>query len=835
MRKSVVMALCGLVMSTSMAAEYYWDTNGIEPGFGSAIGTLDESAYWSTDPNGTSPCAGVTTTLSDTLYFGTRDNPLRSGTITINGNVEAGNITVYMVEGDSLSFSGSGSLTLAPSANVIEGSVGQSIIFDVPVSSSGDVSFSPVLPDGHEFYPEDGAEVPNKNYDVIVLRNAKIKDVKPVKAYFNKSERAGLHATGEAKVCFITRSENEIAFQCQAYLNAYTKCTKIKAFQKGNDIAARIDYTRYYSTHGADVVGRFDFDSPKGWVNFTPYPVWNASENKFGGGYAIDYIDFAYQVPEGKIPSVIFKKKSTFVGEVANGLDCRLALEHDEAICEANASSVPIKNDGTLVFTGRPRHLSIAQNISGTGSLGTDFSWPEGETAAVEKIMDKTEWTLIAEGVPLLAVTNGSAYFTGGTVDVPATVSMYFPTYNSANKILTLQVQHYDNKIHNFTKCVYLEIKEEQGVLYARTPSTNYAEGDKRGFDFTKLAQHTEKPIATSETASGYAIKNVSLLYGKGTGYVQIGAFVSNVVEFENTTCDITKSGSWSDGIFGYRGLLCMRNGTVNLTTGSKCIGGRNKTILELDNSTMNITKTGDTTYLNNLILSNASSVVGSNVRCGYEDDAYFAIRGEGMSTFTPNVLFAKKSSGSGNRSLTFDVEDTTQDDGVDFDFASQVTLLDKTWLQVCGIKTGPGTMRMTNTWAPVYAPFTISQGVLSIGASTVFPVEEQIALNGGSLMIERDIPVSVGTLRTLAPSSIVLAEGSSLAFADSSAVAWTDGATVTIKGNLKKTPLTFGSSAEALTKDQVEALVLEDGRKVMLTPEGRVLPIPENLVIILR
>ena len=94
----VVAAVLGIV-SGAQAATNYWDNNGSTAGFGtSASGTWatpttgNSSQGWSTDESGGTVPGNVTTTTSDTLYFGTDSAGLGAGTITVSGTVSGRNI-----------------------------------------------------------------------------------------------------------------------------------------------------------------------------------------------------------------------------------------------------------------------------------------------------------------------------------------------------------------------------------------------------------------------------------------------------------------------------------------------------------------------------------------------------------------------------------------------------------------------------------------------------------------------------------------------------------------------------------------------------------------------
>jgi fibronectin-binding autotransporter adhesin len=92
-------------LGSAHAASWYWDADDSTAGFGTAGGTwaapTDAGAIgWSDDSTGASAIGSVTTTTSDTLYFGTDSLGLASGTVAVSGTVDAGNITFGSQSGD---------------------------------------------------------------------------------------------------------------------------------------------------------------------------------------------------------------------------------------------------------------------------------------------------------------------------------------------------------------------------------------------------------------------------------------------------------------------------------------------------------------------------------------------------------------------------------------------------------------------------------------------------------------------------------------------------------------------------------------------------------------
>lgn len=90
--------------ATASAVTNYWDNDGATAGFGTAAGTWetptigDGTQGWSTDATGSTVPVNVTTTTNDTLFLGTAVG-LASGTITVNGTVEANSLSIGSASG----------------------------------------------------------------------------------------------------------------------------------------------------------------------------------------------------------------------------------------------------------------------------------------------------------------------------------------------------------------------------------------------------------------------------------------------------------------------------------------------------------------------------------------------------------------------------------------------------------------------------------------------------------------------------------------------------------------------------------------------------------------
>jgi autotransporter-associated beta strand protein len=128
-----------LAVPAVSAADYYWDSNGATIGFAAASGTWlaptpGPSQGWTTDSNGLAAIGSVTTATTDNLFFGSTAWALPSGTVTVSGPVDAGNLT--FAGGTFITLSG-GTINLAAPSTIATNSFGNTTINSVLSGTGG--------------------------------------------------------------------------------------------------------------------------------------------------------------------------------------------------------------------------------------------------------------------------------------------------------------------------------------------------------------------------------------------------------------------------------------------------------------------------------------------------------------------------------------------------------------------------------------------------------------------------------------------------------------------------------------------------------------------------
>jgi len=128
-------------VTPAKAAIYYWDSDSTTAGFGDTNGTWGSSDFWSTSSAGTGTATNATTTISDTVNFGTAT--LAYGTtpktITLSGNRTVGSMVFGAAQTSAITFAttvGTNTITLASGGSVVV-NAGNHIIQGTGTGTSG--------------------------------------------------------------------------------------------------------------------------------------------------------------------------------------------------------------------------------------------------------------------------------------------------------------------------------------------------------------------------------------------------------------------------------------------------------------------------------------------------------------------------------------------------------------------------------------------------------------------------------------------------------------------------------------------------------------------------
>lgn len=146
----ITLAIPALAQTT-----YYWDTDAVTPGFGSASGTVGTDPFFTTDATGSSITVGSVLTASDTLRFGEDSVGIGSGTVNINGtllanNIEFGNASgAVTLTGGTIDFGG-GSDVISATTGAVAATATHTINSDIS-NSGGNLTFGTQVTNNEDY------------------------------------------------------------------------------------------------------------------------------------------------------------------------------------------------------------------------------------------------------------------------------------------------------------------------------------------------------------------------------------------------------------------------------------------------------------------------------------------------------------------------------------------------------------------------------------------------------------------------------------------------------------------------------------------------------------
>lgn len=182
---------------------------------------------------------------------------------------------------------------------------------------------------------------------------------------------------------------------------------------------------------------------------------------------------------------------------------------------------------------------------------------------------------------------------------------------------------------------------------------------------------------------------------------------------------------------------------------------------------------------------------------------------------------------------MTFDVEDVTGDDAVDFTMAGGIRYVN--YVNACVIKSGVGTLRFEKTIMHPNHPLRIQQGVVELGLTNCLTQVNGVSFEGGALVAPTDgLFVVGGPVALSADSGLALADGSVLKFSDSSAEAWEPEAQLAITADPYAATVYFGTDNAGLTAQQLRR-VRWNGERCIQLADGRLKMSPAGFRLLLR
>lgn len=805
-------ATLGLVAGTLSAygETNYWDNNGDAAGFGTAGGTWGAEPKWSSDSTGASVPTVTNTTASDDLHFGTFNNGLAAGTITVEGTGQAFRSMTFGASSGSITLSG-GAFTLAEPASRIFVNNASNTIASVLSGTQGlqvqseQFTYAPFL-----------TASPS-----ILFSNANLSACMSVIAIMSGNSISD--SSTPAAAYHFTNSGTNATAQMQAVNGGWTKCVKIELTQSGPDIAGRAVYAKYTAPNQLG----FDFDA--GGTNVS---------------IATSFTDGAYGIRQLILATdnlLMLTGVNTYAGDTAIIGDILVIGENGQLGSGSYAGA--ITNSGRLVYNSASNQI-FSGPISGTGSLVKDARQKNASSFTYTNFLATTA-TLILPHASLSECVGADGLMGGYSINSgngPVLADAYFFTNSGATA--TYQMQTVEG---GATKCVKVELTQLGAGIAARGLYAKYLLGNKLGYDFDQVSSNTLY-VATSYANSNYGVAETTLsLYGasrlilSGANTYSGGTVVNGgVLEAASTNAALPSSGGI---IVNSGGELVLNAGTLN-SDNAGGVGKSNPITVNRGGTftlagqfnagySRPVTINGGTltstilvagpndcgNYVNNLTLQNGAQVTGNKLRLG--DIAGYApvltVSGTNASSIAAGINLAKVST----QSMTFNVADVTANPKPDLLIPGVIQdyyLPQNKGMPI--IKTGDGTLSLSGVNTHT-GRITITSGTLALRADNTLNADCSIVLNGGALDMG-SFSNSLNTLTLSGKSTLALGSGK-LAFADSSGLAWGTN-TLTLTGTLGPKTLRFGTIGTALTSGQLSAITL-DGGSVRIKSDGYLAP----------
>ena len=467
-----------------------------------------------------------------------------------------------------------------------------------------------------------------------------------------------------------------------------------------------------------------------------------------------------------------------------------------------------------------------------------------GETTTEDLFPSVNTWVTLAVNCAVQNLTVDKGYMTGQScADGDAVVV----DWQNDGITASCQLQRWDGP---HIKAVNIELRQNGGDVEMRVTGarakTNCTDADKEEY-YGKKSVTTSATYATSSTARGYALKNItysitptayvnaagantmtdSSFAFRGVATRPLHFYVTNasalpadlqVACYDNADMSIVVASAYNRGVVV--GSVEMRAGSV-LKTPQNFALHRASGHVVLDGAVM--TNTAEEAYFNYIAFSNASSVVSSDgdLRVGGVGAPIWHVGGTGLSTLDGNIRLV---SVSGNKCLAIDVADAVAGDGVDFqlnggveDFGAGNTGYVE--------KTGAGTMAVSGPLATTAYPTVVADGTLLLDAFGATAQGHSITLSGGSLALAEGTANEMATLAAKADASVVFGTGATLVVAD---ISISEGATLSLGGGVGRASL----KVKAKLAPEMLRRISINGRRVIQTTDGYI-RIQAGLVIL--
>ena len=298
--------------------------------------------------------------------------------------------------------------------------------------------------------------------------------------------------------------------------------------------------------------------------------------------------------------------------------------------------------------------------------------------------------------------------------------------------------------------------------------------------------------------------------------------------------------------------ITCHKGGIVQYTA-VPALGGADA-FIAIDGGELRLcddysAKPGDDTATKLMALSNGAAVNGGMMTWAWSRTTNaIAVRGTSPSYFNASLVrFGQNNEvAASNKKMIqqLAVEDVTGDDGADFTVAAKLFLNpNTTWAreneEFCGIeKTGAGTVLFTSADSLLAGSLKVKAGTVAFGDDANLS-GMSLWLQGGTVDFGNSKGSAFDRIKLDEDSFITVDAKSIVTFADSSDMAWTADKTLAFSGTMGKKSVRVGTSAAALTAEQLAAVKFKTAsgklRAMTVDDEGYLVPPAAGISVYLR
>ena len=298
--------------------------------------------------------------------------------------------------------------------------------------------------------------------------------------------------------------------------------------------------------------------------------------------------------------------------------------------------------------------------------------------------------------------------------------------------------------------------------------------------------------------------------------------------------------------------ITCHKGGIVQYTA-VPALGGADA-FIAIDGGELRLcddysAKPGDDTATKLMALSNGAAVNGGMMTWAWSRTTNaIAVRGTSPSYFNASLVrFGQNNEvAASNKKMIqqLAVEDVTGDDGADFTVAAKLFLNpNTTWAreneEFCGIeKTGAGTVLFTSADSLLAGSLKVKAGTVAFGDDANLS-GMSLWLQGGTVDFGNSKGSAFDRIKLDEDSFITVDAKSIVTFADSSDMAWTADKTLVFSGTMGRKSVRVGTSAAALTADQLAAVKFKTAsgklRAMTIDAKGYLVPPAAGMSVYMR